>query len=517
MDNNSYTAVLIDISSIQQYIYSSNKLKLNIGASYIIEHEVYGFLLNNSIKKVIGNEIDLNSWMSAPYQGLTNSVEIGYIGGGNALILIQSEEKAKEFVQTYSKLLLLYYPGIKPSFAILPGISLNESTFQNEMNALHRELRRNKQTNFRQTLIFKPGITNDCRLTGELEEFKDQHENYFISSVAKAKYEAFERAKDYYKAKFKSQLRGKFQFPLDFGDLGVADEKGYIAIVHVDGNSMGKKFMGCSSLCKFRELSAEVKRIGNEILDEVVKHIVDIFSDEKNELNSLIKLKKEDELNYLPFRPIISGGDDFTFACEGRLGIYLAEFLMRQFAKKQFDGEQLSSCGGISIVKTKYPFFRAYNLCEQLASEAKKMVKANKYGQDRNALHFMVAGNGFILEEYDKIVEYQFSVPPKNRLLNGPYYLTSPTNNLDNLKSKMYRIRYSDQKWPMSKLKELRNILKEGTAEQQYFVQTLKARGLNINDITGFNHEGLWENDCTPLYDIIELLDFYPKPLLKIK
>jgi len=69
------TAILFDTMSIQQYVFGSNKLKDNLGASYIVEH-IYDYLKEKS---------DANP----------NDLEIGYIGGGNALVFIISEEKLR--------------------------------------------------------------------------------------------------------------------------------------------------------------------------------------------------------------------------------------------------------------------------------------------------------------------------------------------------------------------------------------------------------------------------------------
>ena len=80
-----------------------------------------------------------------------------------------------------------------------------------------------------------------------------------------------------------------------------------------------------------------------------------------------------------PIRPIIMGGDDITFVSPGKLGIYFAEIFMKEFSEKEVsDGEKLSSCAGVAITKTKYPFYRGYQLAEGLCSNAKKMARKKK-------------------------------------------------------------------------------------------------------------------------------------------
>lgn len=513
-----YNAVLIDMASIQGYIFNSNKLKLNIGASHIVEHEIYEDLLKSSTQS-LGVNLNLKEWIENPHRKIENTVEVGYIGGGNALILFEEKQLAKEFVKVYSKNILKYFPGIKPVFAIVTDITMDDDKFQYEMKKIQSELRKNKQTFYRQTAPIKPGIIEECRLTGEMEEFRDRNEDFFISGIAKSKYQAFERAKDTINVQFSEQLKGMFEFPFDFSDMGIEEDKGYISLVHVDGNSMGKKFIECDTLTKFRILSAQMKEIGHKVLIKLVNHLVKLFEND-HPITKEIKLKENNRKRYLPFRPIIAGGDDFTFVSEGRLGVYLTEKLMEFFKEEKVNEEELSSCGGIAIVKAKYPFFRAYNLCEQLTKQAKNLVKTNPTEQ-KNALHFLIAGSGFLAEDYRNLINEKFTVEQNKILINGPYYLESEkgVDNISNLKRKMHQLRYGDSKWPMSKIKELRNVLMASKSDQEYFIQTLNARGLKVKDITGFEDNVLWKKEGdvykTPLFDLFELITFYPSSLLK--
>ena len=92
------TAILFDTMSIQQYVFGSNKLKDNLGASYIVEH-VYDYLKEKAGIK-------------------SNELDIGYIGGGNALFFTSSEEKAKQIVKEFSTEILWKFPGLSVAVAI---------------------------------------------------------------------------------------------------------------------------------------------------------------------------------------------------------------------------------------------------------------------------------------------------------------------------------------------------------------------------------------------------------------
>jgi hypothetical protein len=113
-----YTAVLIDSLSIQQYIFSSNKLREQIGASYIVERLMFDECIPLALQSVFHtpNPPPCNLWTMQPtrYELAVSGdsrFEIGYIGGGNALVIFRDKESANRFVTLYSRLLLEYFPG----------------------------------------------------------------------------------------------------------------------------------------------------------------------------------------------------------------------------------------------------------------------------------------------------------------------------------------------------------------------------------------------------------------------
>ena len=80
----------------------------------------------------------------------------------------------------------------------------------------------------------------------------------------------------------------------------------------------------------------------------------------------------------LPIRPIIVGGDDITFVCNARIAVQVAHYLMQELLSDK-NGLSISSCAGIAVIPTSYPFFRGYQMAEQLCDSAKsKMRTYNK-------------------------------------------------------------------------------------------------------------------------------------------
>ena len=83
-------AILFDTQSIQKYIFSDNRLKTNIGASYIVSHVFEDILLGEVLLpgKWGIQTIDAQSWKKGTDIPTTlgeGSCYVAYIGGGNAL------------------------------------------------------------------------------------------------------------------------------------------------------------------------------------------------------------------------------------------------------------------------------------------------------------------------------------------------------------------------------------------------------------------------------------------------
>ena len=111
----------------KNYVYSGNRLKENVGASYLVQ-EIYGAYLQEAVDKTFGrNIVDINAWRQKPGSILMREqenipCEVGYIGGGNALLLFKYEGdekcKAKELIQNWTLILLEKVPGLATAVAI---------------------------------------------------------------------------------------------------------------------------------------------------------------------------------------------------------------------------------------------------------------------------------------------------------------------------------------------------------------------------------------------------------------
>ncbi len=484
------TALLIDITSIQKYVFLSNKLKENLGASFLIS-DLYNSMVskNDAVKDIplkINGEYD------------------GYMGGGNALLFFNSKVDAEEFVIEWTKSLLVLAPGVTVATAINEW-NEGEDKFTNSRDALFDKLRENKSRFISQTIIPRHGISAECKSDGYSMDVWSNSEGDYISASTNAKICAFPASKKKTDEDFNEPLGTNFYFTDLLEDLGQSKgSENHIAIVHIDGNSMGDRFKKLNSLEATKQLSKDVEKAVKESFKILLKAIVFELQDEKKK--GYLSIKKEGEL---PIRPIIMGGDDITFACDGRMGIYYAKIFMEAFQNQEDNNGnnlKLSSCAGIAVIKTKYPFYKGYQLAEELCANAKS--KRREMGNNGSWLDFHIAYGGFSgsLKEI-RDIHYNAAL---GSLIYRPYkILDSSENSFETFISNAKEL---SKKWPNNKLKELREVLTLGNDAAKIFVSEMEARGLELPDIDtkGYN-KILFKNRLTLYFDMLELLEYYPK------
>ncbi len=502
------TSVLLDSTGIQQYVFGSSELKENLGASYLVEN-IFEDILENSLDKLQIKNVGMNEWCKNP-QSINISkpeieMEIGYIGGGNALLCFKERSRATAFIREWTKQLLIESPGLRTSIAI-EEFETETDNFSDRIKSLHRKLNENKFTFQPQVILPRHGITAECSHTGLSAETIHPEDDrlILISSVAVSKRAVKDKANEKLKEKFKDIIGDKYRFPELLDDLGQRkDESNYISVIHIDGNRIGERFNDCKNLIESRNLSHCVKNATESAMRELLKNITNKYEKYKENLNL--------ENNNLPIRPIIFGGDDVTFVADGRLGVYFAEIFIKEFIKQKVsDGKPLSACAGIAITKSKYPFYRGYELAEQLCREAKK-----KAGEEKGSswLDFHIAQGGFS-GTIQEIREKNYTVSEGNLCLR-PYRVAGDRDDYRNLNNCINGMNILKE-WPKSKLMELREILAQGKIASKQFIQEMKFRAKELPDIKGhssFKEDG-WSDRKTPYFDMIELMKYYPHFLL---
>ena len=505
-----YTGVLIDSLSIQQYIFSSNKLREQIGASYIVEKLMFDECIPLALQDVFDTPAPPVSdvWTKgyADYMLVADAraqFEIGYIGGGNALVLFRDAEDAKQFVTAHSRILLEYFPGLKTSYAI-GEFDYDGDGYRDSRRMLNEHLVRNRNLMHSVTYPFKHGIFDDCDLSGEAKETMGR-DGALVSTVSRSRQMYVMAASDALKSDLlDGQVADEYMFTDNQELLGQSEEKGYIAIVHADGNRMGQRFMNANSLAETRMLSHSTKLFSKTVMKTLVADLLEVIDRGWD----FLRLQRADGRKILPIRPIIMGGDDITFVCEGRLGMFLAERLLRHMTATPIAGSNIQACAGVLLVHSKFPFYKAYKVCEEITKVAKERSRETA---DSWLNHHISTGG--ISGTYRDILVKEFTVADGRSLKYGPYVVNDERRDepesLFRLKSGVLDL----LRWPRSKAKELRDLLRKPDSDLEFFNASLNVHPMG-RDMQNCLANGVWLEGKTPFHDRVELLDFYPKELL---
>ncbi|HZQ07107.1 MAG TPA: hypothetical protein VFD70_11045 [Anaerolineae bacterium] len=505
-----YTLTILDVSGVQNYLFNSNRMAHNLGASYLVEQAMDGWV-GRAASPLQHGEIENGAeW------------ERVYSGGGNAVLLFASHQHAFEFTQRYTRRLLQEAPGLRVVVKH-SNFEWGESLAQVYKDALG-ELAEKKSAQTPVLPMLGLSVTSACQYTGlpaVAREPKDDDKR--ISAEVKAKMHVQGQARERLRQDFVKWL-GDYEFTYDFNLLGESGEASFLAVVHTDGNGMGKRKQ---ALCdnpenqrnnrKFinaiRDFSQRVEDAGTLALQTTFSRMMQWFQEDEEGRKSFIAWDDKEKVNRVKFVPLVFGGDDVTFVCDGRIGLSLAAIYLQEFNKYRLGDKPLYACAGVAIVKNRYPFARAYGMAEELCQNAKRVVKDWKINKDDDALaldwHFAVSGAVLDVKEI-RVHEYTAS---DGKLYVRPYFINAPRAPLKSwhaFRGTVHEFKHgkgwSDKR---NKVKELREQLRRGKDATNQF---LRIYGLGelpmIPDASEGRQDG-WVGDTCAYFDAIEAMDLF--------
>ena len=530
-------AILLDTRSIQKYVFGCNRLKTNTGASYLVDGIFTEAMVD--VLKQSGLKMPAEDWKEAKKLMMSedNAVEceIAYIGGGNMLVLVRKGEESlricRELVKEWSLKVLLEAPGLKTGAAI-GEIDLGDANFQTSLNALYKQLKENQNNVLPQVDLPYTGFSVECDYSGKAANVYNKDYKRLVSAEVEAKTAAYDAADKKIKKNFSEVLGDEYDFCSELESLGYKDGESYICVIHIDGNNMGVKFSNCRNMQERKNLSKKVQKTVERAFGELIKIIVSEYDSYADVLD--MRALKQGNKRLLPLRPIIIGGDDITFICPGRMGLQYAQAFIEAVNKedlldkdlynhikketsKQIN-RSLSCCAGVAIVPAKYPFFRAYELAEQLCDKAKEKSRKD----DGNYLDFAIL-HGEKYGDVGLLRKEQYTSANCN-LHYGAYNVLGDENDKQSVKGLLALSRELSKKdMPRNKVKELRRVLHEDKHSMSIFLENCPEICELVkkeNKLATVVADDLWDevedNDkvifATRYIDAIEVIDFnYPE------
>jgi hypothetical protein len=560
-----FVLTVLDTIGIQDYIFRSNRLCEHVTASHLVELAT-GEWLYDALQQTVGpinvqvvavhtittsrkTTVTVNEYAvtdDGPLdQRADRHAEVVYRGGGNVVLLFRGETAAQAMktactiIEQYSRRLLVDAPDLQIAVAHQPfvwsdAIGGTNGVYEQAMRLLDR----NKSRRRAPSLMPGMSVTLTCRSTGlPATDFDREDATRPVSAQVAAKIDHDMRdAADLRLRQLlqdqgipKSELN-KFTFSRDLDDLGRArGEMSYVAVMHADGNGMGLRLQNFvrsfdsaaknrECLNKLRSFSQALETAGGTALQVVLQQLLQAMKlpHMRSFVEILPLLKDNGEPKpVFPVRPLVFGGDDVTLVCDGRIGLTLAAAYLDEFerqAAKLPDGKPGFSCAGVAIVKTHYPFARAYHLSEELCRSAKKMVQEHHI-EDASALDWYFAGAGIadelemLRKRFYRVEEGDLTIRPV-LLRPGLTWHTwsgfrAAVNTLNN-----------DEQWigRRNKVIALREALRGGPAMVRQFRSQYGLEKLALPPFETADKDYLesgWIGDRCVYFDAIEAMDFY--------
>jgi len=389
----------IDVLGIQGYVFASNRLRDVLAASWMVDH-------------VVKRDADsLLQW------GMTDD-HVLLAAGGNAIVEFASLDDARTWTRRYTRWLQDEAPGLE---VVVDHQPYNGRSLAWGLKALAIKLARAKVERRPSAPQLGLSVTATCSVTGLPAMSLDRHDHVPISRHIDTlrrddvQRRAKERWDGYLPERLEHAEGWNAEFPVELDLMGRSrGETSLLGIVHVDGNGVGKVIKAWLDRCldeevgddrvrtEYCEWSRAIDELGERVMRAMIQRVASCIFEEEDEHgekrcvvrgtpyelgfrlrdwrdDKTRKTAKDAVFVFLPLRPILLGGDDLTFVCDGRIALDLAAAALREFEARQIPhlgeagGERtLAACAGAALVKAHAPFHRSYALAESLCASGKR-------------------------------------------------------------------------------------------------------------------------------------------------
>ena len=440
--------VMLQTNSNQPFIFSSPRLREQIGASF--EITLLSHWVKEEAEKLLKPKpLPTSFWISDS----SGKVIVRFTGDGD-----EPKAKAKDLIRRVTLQALTEAPGLD-----VTGVFI-EATFDKvdarDLNKLDRVFleyslnRRPAAARFPQFPFLERGSESALPASASLGalEFSqeslqpdnfDESSPLSLPSRVKRLFASTSRKRqvdDVQERLAKEGKELKQEPPLDPTKLAAAFQDGEefedaknmlssVGVVHIDGNGVGAIMRDLGSAhSKAQEAGVCVSAdevhtdpddalqafimVVNKRLDKTVKDAIALSWYDVQELTPD---------SVVPIVPVLVGGDDVTVYTDGRFAIPFAEAYIRHYEEltekdellKQLavvagakEAGPLTASAGVAIVGRNFPFHIAYDLAEELVSRGKKLGK--KPGTvPCSTINFHVLRDATVLDPEDTLDEYK--------------------------------------------------------------------------------------------------------------
>lgn len=389
-----YFVVLIETAGNQRTIFLTNRQRESLGASELIHRVGTRYVLEalgrgeTFAKETTSDPTKLDRFLLDPAQNRpiesttdTKAAEIVIATSGKAILIVRDRARGEAIVTHVTRRTLIASPGVTVRGALAPieggaipsAVQLDDAIFKAHQR--HEELAALLPS--ADARFPRLPFVEDCASSGlpATRVWSESEPKGPIAEPLDARRAAHTEAIRRMSAALASQA-GPARLTQDVQRL---EKKGYAwtAVVHADGNGLGGVFLNFADTA-FRD------KVGTTTIRDYIEALrsFSIAIDRCTRTAAQRAIEETwpaKECKELPLIPLVLGGDDLTVLCDGGRAIPFTVAFLRAFEEETRECKAvtsvvprgLSACAGIAIVKSHFPFHRAYELAEDLIKSAK--------------------------------------------------------------------------------------------------------------------------------------------------
>ncbi len=534
--------VKIELLRVQTYLFAVPRLRVMVGANALL-----GEAIRVDLPKLAAKEkcksMRISSDIAEPPKADSNDpldkcankedrddpsvlYERGILtrDGGHFQAVFGDEPSANEFKRLATDLLAKKLPGLRYE------ITMKEVPERREPDEKEDEREKPAKAASEISIVDLP-LFQVCEESGNgpasrSQQFEGEDPRYFSLDVhqRKKKGEEFfseEGTKDIV-GLFRNKLHlSKMKDPKDLEDLCGTD---YLAVIHADGNGIGKRFIAWRDQHKdngdtesdFLKKEAHGEKFYHSMRVAVRKSLVAA-------LENTFREYSRDEKQVRPYHLLMLGGDDLLLVCRAPYALrFVKEYAKELIQYHLCDGKPLTIGAGVVIASHKFPFHRLHALAEELASSAKRLYRS--MDKEVSVVDWMVVTQSWSEDpidarKRDSIVRYDVDHTSETLLLTGrPYPILKvegngedSLNSLEALLKAADNLKSEDSKAARSQLKGLCYELGKGRISGELIFKELPEStrkalgGVKINEPWKHLDGNTWRTHLLDLVDISEI------------
>lgn len=507
----------IELKRVQTFIFEVPRLKAMLGANALIgqtmRHELPG-LIKGKGKKLEwpahivhqGPQDPLNATPDpADHDDPAALFADGILArdGGHFIAVFEKEEEANQFLLTAETKLAERLPGVLYDANVEPFPPPEKQERQEEK-------RKRQKITPRETALLNLPVLQVCQETGAAPASDlnpNEEDRWQARSVTHRKTwgDLF-----YQKGKtrdiiglLRSDLYPDEQHWTKPDDLDQLAAGGYLALIHADGNGIGKRY---------KEHCDEWKKqgaTGDAVTDAVVQeaHGEAFF----HSMRVAVRRAVVDALKQTfitpggkrPYEVLMLGGDDLLLICRADRALDFAQHYATELRKYPLaDDKPLNVAIGVAIAQKSYPLHRLQELAESLASSAKRLYRALDDKDKTSVIDWQVVTQSWFegvaeARRQSERVVYTVDGKTETLLLSRRPYRVSGENGLEGLLDAAHQLDSSGKEEDKDKdraarspLRSLRGACKRGRLMGEMVFKRLPD---DIQSALGSPGAELWE------------------------